>query len=207
MTFHATGTPILHVEASFISAERGLRRLILSRTSLKHYIHFSFILKLTIFIYKQLKRHGAFSAVHSNGQRTNFCSCANTLLSVHPKHNEEAFKLACINQQTHNKLQAFADTCVGVCVLFPIKKLSHALSTATNGELCASVDYLQVHPTSDVTFKTKKKGKEVQTWPPKHKDLLLHKQPFTPFFTSSESFHQCHIIILKLRANSVIDVP
>jgi len=62
-TFHATGTPILHVEASFISVERGLRRGISSRTSLKCYIHFSFILKLTIFICKQLKRPVAFSAV------------------------------------------------------------------------------------------------------------------------------------------------
>jgi len=58
-----TGTPILHVEASFISAERGLRREILSRTSLKHYIHFSFILKLITFICKQLKRPVAFSVV------------------------------------------------------------------------------------------------------------------------------------------------
>jgi len=58
-----TGTPILHVEASFISVERGLRQGILSRTTLKHYIYFSFILKLIIFIYKQLKRPVAFSAV------------------------------------------------------------------------------------------------------------------------------------------------
>jgi len=56
--------PILHVEASFISVERGLRQEILSQTSLKCYIHFSFILKLIIFIYKQLKRPVAFSAVH-----------------------------------------------------------------------------------------------------------------------------------------------
>jgi len=60
----ATGTPILHVEASFNSVERGLRRGISSRTSLKHCIHFGFILKLAIFIYKQLKRPAAFSAVH-----------------------------------------------------------------------------------------------------------------------------------------------
>jgi len=64
ITKHVTGTPILHVEASFISVERGLRRGILSWTSLKHYIHFSFILKLIIFIYKQLKRPVAFSVVH-----------------------------------------------------------------------------------------------------------------------------------------------
>jgi len=64
MSFCTTGTPILHVEASFISAERGLRRGILSRTSLKHHIHFGFILKLAIFICKQLKRPVAFSAVH-----------------------------------------------------------------------------------------------------------------------------------------------
>jgi len=36
-----------------------------SWTSLKCCIHFSFILRLTIFIYKQLKRPVAFSAVHS----------------------------------------------------------------------------------------------------------------------------------------------
>jgi len=65
ITNHATDMPILHVEASFISAERGLRREILSRTSLKHCIHFSFILKLAIFIHKQLKRPVAFSAVHA----------------------------------------------------------------------------------------------------------------------------------------------
>jgi len=59
-----TGTPILHVEASFILVERGLRRGISSWTSLKYYIHFSFILKLIIFIYKQLKRPVAFSVVH-----------------------------------------------------------------------------------------------------------------------------------------------
>jgi len=59
-THHATGMPILHVEASFISAERGLRQGILSPTSLNH---FSFILKLTIFICKQLKRSGAFGTV------------------------------------------------------------------------------------------------------------------------------------------------
>jgi len=64
ITNYTTGTPILHVEASFISVERRLRREILSRTSLKYYIHFSFILKLIIFIYKQLKRHVAFSIVH-----------------------------------------------------------------------------------------------------------------------------------------------
>jgi len=63
ITNYATGTPILHVEASLISVERGLCREILSRTSLKCYIHFSFILKLIIFIYKQLKRHVAFSLV------------------------------------------------------------------------------------------------------------------------------------------------
>jgi len=60
----ATGTPILHEEAWFISVERGLSQGILSRTSLKYHIHFSFILKLIIFIYKQLKRPVAFSAVH-----------------------------------------------------------------------------------------------------------------------------------------------
>jgi len=64
MTFWTTGTSILHVEASFISAERGLRQGISSRTSLKCHIHFGFILKLAIFICKQLKRPEAFSAVH-----------------------------------------------------------------------------------------------------------------------------------------------
>jgi len=58
-----TGTPILHVEALFISVERGLRRGISSWTSLKYYIHVSFILKLIIFIYKPLKRPVAFSVV------------------------------------------------------------------------------------------------------------------------------------------------
>jgi len=64
ITNYATGTPILHIEASFISTERGLRWWILSQTSLKHYIHFSFILKLMIFICKQLKGPVAFSVVH-----------------------------------------------------------------------------------------------------------------------------------------------
>jgi len=66
--FCATGTPILHAEASFISVGRGLRRGISSWTSLKCCIHFSFILKLAIFIYKQLKKPAAFSAVHSSEQ-------------------------------------------------------------------------------------------------------------------------------------------
>jgi len=48
-----------------LSRERITPR-ISSRTSLKYYIHFSFILKLIIFIYKQLKRPVAFSVVHSN---------------------------------------------------------------------------------------------------------------------------------------------
>jgi len=63
-TIFTTGTPILHLEASFISAERGLRREILSQTSLNHNIHFSSILKL---IRKQLKRPMAFGAVHIVG--------------------------------------------------------------------------------------------------------------------------------------------
>jgi len=46
-----------------LSRERITPR-ISSRTSLKCYIHFSFILKLMIFICKQLKRPVAFSAVH-----------------------------------------------------------------------------------------------------------------------------------------------
>jgi len=59
-----TGTPILHVEASFISVERGLRRGILSRTSL--ILHLVLVhSKLIIFIYKQLKRPVAFSVVHN----------------------------------------------------------------------------------------------------------------------------------------------
>jgi len=44
--------------------ERGLRRGISSRASLKCCIHFGFILKLVIFICKQLKRPAAFSVVH-----------------------------------------------------------------------------------------------------------------------------------------------
>jgi len=65
-TFCTTGTPILHAASLFISesAERGLRRGVSSRTSLKCCIHFSFILKLAIFICKQLKRPVDFSAVH-----------------------------------------------------------------------------------------------------------------------------------------------
>mgnify|MGYP000198940078 CR=1 FL=1 len=59
--WHANSLP---VEALFISVERGLRQEILSRTSLKYYIHFSFILKLIILIYKQLKRPVAFGVVH-----------------------------------------------------------------------------------------------------------------------------------------------
>jgi len=60
-----TGMPILQVEASFISAERGLRGGILSQTTLKCYIHYSLIPKLIIFIYKQLKRLVAFTAMHN----------------------------------------------------------------------------------------------------------------------------------------------
>jgi len=56
--------PILLAEASFISAERGLCRRILSRTSLKCHMCFDFIPKLVIFIHKQLKRLAAFGAVH-----------------------------------------------------------------------------------------------------------------------------------------------
>jgi len=46
-----------------LSRERTTPR-ISSWTPLKYYIHFSFILKLIIFIYKQLKRPVAFSVVH-----------------------------------------------------------------------------------------------------------------------------------------------
>jgi len=57
-----------HVDSSRRSiVQRSRERtapMISSRTSLKHHIHFSFILKLIIFIYKQLKRPVAFSAVH-----------------------------------------------------------------------------------------------------------------------------------------------
>jgi len=42
----ATGTPIRHLEASFISVERGLRQGILSRTSLKHCFWFRSFLSL-----------------------------------------------------------------------------------------------------------------------------------------------------------------
>jgi len=56
--------------------ERSRERIaprISSRTSLKHHIHFSFILKLTIFIYKQLKRPAAFSAVQSDCMHQSLC--------------------------------------------------------------------------------------------------------------------------------------
>jgi len=46
ITNYATSTPILHIEVLFISVERGLRREILSRTSLKCYIQFSSFLSL-----------------------------------------------------------------------------------------------------------------------------------------------------------------
>jgi len=72
----ATGTPILHTEASFISAERGLHRGILSRTSLKCHNHFRSFLKLTIFIHKQLERLVAFSAVQN-------CKQSELLLCIH----------------------------------------------------------------------------------------------------------------------------
>jgi len=66
-----TRTQILHAGASFISAERGSHRWILSQISLNHHIHFSFILKLVIFICKQLQRHAAFSAVqHADAPST-----------------------------------------------------------------------------------------------------------------------------------------
>jgi len=97
----ATGTPILHVEASFISVERGLRQGILSRTSLKHYIHFSFILKLVIFIYKQLKRHIAFSVVQLSQTdfRADMCMC------YFPQHNLEClgYQLTCEGIQPQSK--------------------------------------------------------------------------------------------------------
>jgi len=50
-----------------LSRERITPR-ISSRTSLKYCIHFGFILKLMIFIYKQLKRPVAFSAVQPRWQ-------------------------------------------------------------------------------------------------------------------------------------------
>jgi len=50
------------------SQQREDCRGVSSRTSLKHHIHFSFILKLVIFICKQLKRPVAFSAVQKNKQ-------------------------------------------------------------------------------------------------------------------------------------------
>jgi len=57
-----------HADSSHRSfVERSRDRItprILSRTSLKYYIHFSFILKLITFICKQLKRPVAFSVVH-----------------------------------------------------------------------------------------------------------------------------------------------
>jgi len=59
-----TDTPILHAQASFISAERGRLQRILSRTSFKCYNHIGSFPKLTIFIFKQLKRSAAFSAMH-----------------------------------------------------------------------------------------------------------------------------------------------
>ena len=61
-----------HADSSRRSfVERSKERItprILSRTSLKYYIHFSFILKLIIFICKQPKKPVAFSAMH-NRQR------------------------------------------------------------------------------------------------------------------------------------------
>jgi len=60
-TNHTTGMPILYVEVSFISAERGMRREILSRTSLKCHIQFSSVLSLQ---FSFLKRPVAFNAVH-----------------------------------------------------------------------------------------------------------------------------------------------
>jgi len=86
-TFCTTGTPILHVEAPFISAERGLRRGISSRTSLKCHIHFSFILKLIIFIYKQLKRPVAFSAVHFD-IKPHVVTLQNNFLLLHLNHED-----------------------------------------------------------------------------------------------------------------------
>jgi len=58
-----TGTPILHVEASFISVERGLPRDL--EPNLSQILH-SFLIhsKAYNFIYKQLKRPVAFSVVH-----------------------------------------------------------------------------------------------------------------------------------------------
>ena len=75
MTICATGMPILHAEASFISAERGLRQEILSQTSLKWCIHFGFIPKLVIFICKQLKRPVAFGAVQEHVWQTGSKKC------------------------------------------------------------------------------------------------------------------------------------
>jgi len=85
ITFYTTGTSILHVETSFISVERGLRRGISSRTSLKCYIHFSFILKLIIFIYKQLKRPVAFSVVHFD-IKPQIVMLQNNFLLLHLNH-------------------------------------------------------------------------------------------------------------------------
>jgi len=57
-----------------LSRERITPR-ISSRTSLEYYIHFSFILKLIIFIYKQLKRPVAFSVVQGAASESEACMC------------------------------------------------------------------------------------------------------------------------------------
>jgi len=76
------------------SRERTTPR-ISSWTSLKYYIHFSFILKLIIFIYKQLKRPVAFSVV----QHCWFTACLKWMHTVHFMKmkfgSQHSTKLAC----------------------------------------------------------------------------------------------------------------
>jgi len=98
MKFCTTGTLILHEEASFISAERGPRRGISSRTSLKCCIHFSFILKLTIFIHKQKK--GLWFLAQS--ERDQSCKC-----DVSWRHADLWMNLAPCTSVEFNRMRQF----------------------------------------------------------------------------------------------------
>jgi len=81
-----TGTSILHLEASFISAERGSsvpRDLELNLSQMSHLVLVH--CELTIYICKQLKRPVAFSAVHES--QPSPCHLQHWSRQSHRQHN------------------------------------------------------------------------------------------------------------------------
>jgi len=92
--------PILHAEASFISAKKGLRRgsLSLCVSQMSHLVLFHS--ELTICICKQLKRHVAFSTVHSSTQGAVCFACLwNQGLCL---HDEKLLNGSLLSQNCHS---------------------------------------------------------------------------------------------------------